>query len=137
MTRTRMLWLGGLAVVAVAAATVAVRTASFAPADIADGGDVTLAPAPSYDLDAAVGHLSAATQIRTISHQDPADNDMAEWDRLHAWLSAPYPAAHAAMTRTVLPHRTLIYHYTGRDEALAPIIVRAHSGAVPVDQEST
>src|SRR3546814_13998418 len=96
MTRTRMLWLGGLAVVAVAAATVAVRTASFAPADIADGGDVTLAPAPSYDLDAAVGHLSAATQIRTISHQDPADNDMAEWDRLHAWLSATYPAAPSA-----------------------------------------
>src|SRR3546814_3311172 len=57
---------------------------------------------------------------------------MAEWDRLHAWLSATYPAAHAAMTRTILPNRTLIYHWPGSDAALAPIIVMAHQDVVPV-----
>src|SRR3546814_3972160 len=59
---------------------------------------------------------------------------MAEWDRLHAWLSATYPAAHAAMTRTILPNRTLIYHWPGSDAALAPIIVMAHQDVVPVTE---
>src|SRR3546814_19996857 len=57
MAKTRMILLGGLAIVAVAVGTVAVRTANFAPANLADGSDVTLAAAPAYDLDAAVRHL--------------------------------------------------------------------------------
>jgi len=132
MARRRTIFLGGLAVVAVVAGAVAVRTATFAPKDIADGSDVRLAAVPSYDLDAAVAHLSAAAQIPTISHQDPADNDVAQWDRLHTWLAATYPAVHGAMTRTVLPNRTLIYHWPGSDAALAPIIVMAHQDVVPV-----
>ncbi|PKP72441.1 MAG: peptidase M20, partial [Alphaproteobacteria bacterium HGW-Alphaproteobacteria-6] len=58
MRKRRAIILSGLAVVAVAAATVAVRTASFAPAGIADAGDVKLAAAPAFDIDAAVSHLS-------------------------------------------------------------------------------
>src|SRR3546814_5379076 len=104
----------------------AVRTATFAPANLADGSDGTLAAAPAYDLDAAVRHLSAAAQIRTISHQNPTDNESAEWDRLHAWLASTYPAAHAAMTRTILPNRTPVYHWPGSDAALPPILVIAH-----------
>ncbi|WP_246427286.1 M20 family peptidase [Sphingopyxis panaciterrulae] len=126
--------MGGLAIVAVAVGAVAVRTANFAPANLADGSDVTLAAAPAYDLDAAVRHLSAAAQIRTISHQNPTDNESAEWDRLHAWLASTYPAAHAAMTRTILPNRTLVYHWPGSDAALAPIIVMAHQDVVPVTE---
>jgi carboxypeptidase PM20D1 len=134
MRKRRILLLGGLAVIAVVAGTVAVRTASFAPTDIADDSDIRLAAAPSYNLDAAVANLSAAAQIRTISHQDPADDDVAEWDRLHAWLAATYPATHRAMTRTILPNRTLIYHWPGSDASLAPIIVMAHQDVVPVTE---
>jgi carboxypeptidase PM20D1 len=134
MRKRRILLLGGLAVIAVVAGTVAVRTASFAPTDIADGSDIRLAAAPSYNVDTAVANLSAAAQIRTISHQDPADDDVAEWDRLHAWLAATYPATHRAMTRTILPNRTLIYHWPGSDASLAPIIVMAHQDVVPVTE---
>ncbi len=134
MGKRRTILTGGIAVIAVMAATVAVRTATFAPSDIADGSDIRLAAAPTYDLEAAVARLSAAAQIRTISHQDPADNDVAEWDRLHAWLAATYPATHRAMTRTILPNRTLIYHWPGSDTALAPIIVMAHQDVVPVTE---
>ena len=132
--KKRMILLGGLALLAVVGGTVAVRTATFAPADIADGSDVQLAAAPSYDLAAAVAHLSAAAQIPTISHQDPADNQLAEWDRLHGFLAATYPATHAAMTRSILPNRTLVYHWPGSDAALAPIIVMAHQDVVPVTE---
>ena len=132
MAVMRTILLGGLAVGAVVAGTVAVRTASFAPKDIADGRDVTLAAAPPYDIGAAVRHLSAAAQIRTVSNQNVADNELAEWDRLHGWLASTYPAVHAAMERTILPNRTLIYHWAGSDASLAPIIVMAHQDVVPV-----
>ncbi len=92
MGKRRTVLLGGLAILALVAGTAAVRTTTFAPKDIVDGSDIRLAAVPVYDLDAAVGHLSAAAQIKTISHQDPAENDVAEWDRLHDWLAATYPA---------------------------------------------
>ncbi|WP_428629418.1 M20 family peptidase [Sphingopyxis sp.] len=134
MGKRRTILIGGLAVIAVVAGTVAVRTATFAPTDIADGSDVRLAATPTYDLQAAVVHLSAAAQIKTISHQNAAQNDIAEWDRLHSWLAATYPATHRAMTRTILPNRTLIYHWPGSDTSLAPIIVMAHQDVVPVTE---
>lgn len=132
MAKRRTIILGGLAVIALVAGTVAVRTAIFEPKDVADGGDIRLAAAPPYDLDAAVANLSAAAQIRTVSHQDPAENEVAEWDRLHAWLARTYPATHRAMTRTILPDRTLIYYWPGSDPAAKPIIMMAHQDVVPV-----
>lgn len=134
MGKRRTMLLGALAAFAFVAGTVAVRTASFAPTEIADGTDIRLAAAPAYDLSAAVANLSAAAQIRTISHQDPADDEVAEWDRLHTWLAATYPDTHRAMTRTILPNRTLIYHWPGSDASLAPIIVMAHQDVVPVTE---
>ncbi|WP_432770622.1 MAG: M20 family peptidase [Sphingopyxis sp.] len=132
MARKRTILLGGLAAVAAVAAVVAVRTATFAPGDIADGSDVRLAPAPTYDLAAAAAHLGEAVRIPTVSNQDTADNDVAQWGRLHGWLAATYPATHRAMTRTILPNRTLVYHWPGSDPALAPIILMAHQDVVPV-----
>lgn len=132
MAKRRTIILGGLAVIALVAGTVAVRTAIFEPKDVADGGDIRLAAAPPYDLDAAVANLSAAAQIRTVSHQDPVENEVAEWDRLHAWLAKTYPATHRAMTRTILPDRTLIYYWPGSDPAAKPIIMMAHQDVVPV-----
>src|SRR3546814_18666910 len=38
------------------------------------------------------------------------------------------------MTRTILPNRTLVYHWPGSDAALAPIIVMAHQDVVPVTE---
>lgn len=132
MGKLRIALIGGLSILVVGAAVVGVRTATFAPANVADGRDVKLAAAPAYDLDAAVRHLSEAAQIRTISNQDPAANDVAEWDRLHAWLASTYPAVHGAMRRTILPNRTLVYHWPGSDASLAPVILMAHQDVVPV-----
>src|SRR3546814_12715897 len=80
MAKTRMILLGGLAIVAVAVGTVAVRTANFAPANLADGSDVNLAAAPAYALAAAGRHLGAAAEIRTLSHPHPPDNQTAQGD---------------------------------------------------------
>ena len=80
----------------------------------------------------AAKHLAEAVRFRTVSHQDAQENDTAEWDRLHAWLQATYPAAHAAMTREVVAGHTLVYTWRGVDPSLPPIVLLAHHDVVPV-----
>jgi hypothetical protein len=77
-------------------------------------------------------HLAQAVRFQTVSHQDKADDQPAEWDKLHAWLQATYPAAHKAMTREVIAGHTLVYTWTGSNPALAPIVLMAHQDVVPV-----
>ena len=118
--------------VALLGGVVAVRTAAFKPATQVDPSAVKLAEATPVNQSNAALHLSEAVQIQTVSHQDKADNDWAQWDKLHAWLAATYPAAHAAMTREILPNRALVYTWQGSDPSLAPIILMGHQDVVPV-----
>ena len=120
--------------VALLGGVVAVRTAAFKPATQVDPSAVKLAEATPVNQSNAALHLSEAVQIQTVSHQDKADNDWAQWDKLHAWLAATYPAAHAAMTREILPNKALIYTWKGSDPSLAPIILMAHQDVVPVTE---
>ena len=124
------LGLGGALVLL--AGVVAVRTATFKAPAAADLSAVTLAPLVRVDRALAAQHLSEAIQIQTVSHQDKADDQPAEWDRLHAWLRAAYPATHAAMSREVVAGHTLIYTWKGSDPSLAPIVLMAHQDVVPV-----
>ncbi|MCE3285391.1 MAG: peptidase, partial [Steroidobacteraceae bacterium] len=130
MTTLRRIVLGSLLVLFVVVAVVAVRTWTYRPASIV--APVKLASAPSIDVERATAHLGEAVRIRTVSHQEAADNDVAEWDRLRAWLQATYPAAHAAMTRDLVADRTLVYTWLGSDPALPAIILMAHQDVVPV-----
>lgn len=132
MGRKRLVF-GGVAVALVGvAAVVGIRTANFTSGTGSVGQQAAFAPIPAYDLAAAAGHLSAAAQILTVSHQNPADNDAAAWPQLHRFLETSYPAAHNAMTREILPNQTLIYQWAGSDAALPPIILMAHQDVVPV-----
>jgi carboxypeptidase PM20D1 len=110
---------------------VAVRTATFRPPAAVDASNIRLAAARPVDVDAAAAHLGQAVRFRTVSHQDPAENQPAEWDRLHAWLQAAYPDAHRAMTREVTGGHALVYTWKGTDPSLAPIVLMAHQDVVP------
>ena len=130
----RWIWrgLGGVVLALLAiAGVVAARTFTYAPPGDA-GPPVKLAGPVAIDAQAAAQHLSQAIQIQTVSHQDPAENQPAEWDRLHAWLATTYPAAHAAMTRETVAGHGLVYTWPGSDPALPPIILMAHQDVVPV-----
>ena len=120
----------GAAVVALGG-TVAVRTATFSPDAVADGSAIKVAAPVPVDTQTAARHMSEAVQFRTVSNQDPAKNEVAEWDRLHAWLAATYPKAHAAMQQEKLG-QTLVYTWPGSDPAAQPIILMAHQDVVPV-----
>ena len=119
-------------VVALMGGIVAVRTATFKPATQVDPNAVKIAAATPVDQANAALHLSQAIQIQTVSHQNRDENDWAQWDRLHAWLATTYPAAHAAMTREILPNKALVYTWQGSDPSLAPIILMGHQDVVPV-----
>src|SRR5579871_6467209 len=100
-----------LAVVGVAL----VRTVTYRPPGEVSTVEVRVADPRPVDVGQAAQHLSQAVQIQTVSHQDPADDQPAEWAKLHDFLAASYPAAHAAMTREVVGKNTLIYTWKGSD----------------------
>jgi len=124
--------LGLLAVLAVLAAVVLVRTFTYQPPVAEYLADVAPASSISFDLPRAAEHLSQAVQIQTIRHQDPSLDQLAEWDRLHAWLQATYPTAHAAMSRELVAGQGLVYTWKGVEPSLAPIVLMAHHDVVPV-----
>jgi carboxypeptidase PM20D1 len=121
-----------LAGIALTAAVVAYRTLTFEPPGAVSIADVPLAAGVPVDRDRAARHLSEAVRIRTVSHQDRAENEVAEFERFLAWLQATYPAAHAAMTRELVGGLTPIYTWPGSDAALPPIVLLAHYDVVPV-----
>jgi len=132
MTTRKRLALALVAVLAAIAGIVIYRTATYRPSDASRVEPVALAPAVSIDVARAARHLSEAVRIPTVSHQDPADNDYAEWDRFHAWLLEAYPAAHARMTREVVGGHALVYTWSGSDPALPAVVLLAHHDVVPV-----
>src|SRR3990167_531675 len=124
--------LGALALVALLIVVIAVRTLTYKAPASADLGGVKLAAPVTVDRAKAAQHLSEAIGFQTVSHQDKADDQPGEWDKLHAWLQVTYPAAHAAMTREVISDHTLVYTWPGSDPSLAPIVLMAHQDVVPV-----
>ena len=123
------LYIGGA--VLVLGGVVAARTAMFTPEAVGTGKGITVATAPPFDNALAAQHLGEAVRIQTVSHQDPAENQLGEWTKLHDWLSTTYPKVAAAMQRQDLG-QTLVYTWPGSDPAAQPIIVMAHQDVVPV-----
>jgi len=115
MSLTRRVLIILLVVITALVAVVAYRTATYTPLAGDSSSPVELAPAVRIDGATAAQHLAEAVRFRTVSHQDAKDNDWAEWDRLHAWLAATYPAAHAAMTRELVAGHTPVYTWRGAD----------------------
>jgi carboxypeptidase PM20D1 len=120
------------AAVAALVGVVVVRTLTYEAPPAADISGVTFAPAVTVDVQAAAGRLGEAIRIPTVRHQDPAEDQLPEWDRLHGFLQTSYPKVHAAMTRETGEHKTLIYTWAGSDPKLPPIILMAHQDTVPV-----
>ncbi|CAN5593720.1 M20 family peptidase [soil metagenome] len=118
--------------VLVVAGVVAGRTATFKAPAAVDLSSIHLAPARPVDVARAAQHLGEAVRFQTVSHQDAAQDQPAEWDRLQAWLQTTYPDAHRVMTREVVDGHALVYTWKGSDPALPPIVLMAHQDVVPV-----
>ncbi len=114
------------------AGVVAVQTLRFAPAGVADAGDIKLASVAPYEVQKSIANLSQAIRFQTISHQDKAENKVEEWAKFHRWLESTYPAVRGAMTREVVGGGTLVYTWAGSAPIEHAIVVMAHQDVVPV-----
>jgi carboxypeptidase PM20D1 len=93
-------------------------------------------PAAAAPADTAAERLAAAIRFATISTQDDADFDGAPFEAMRAWMAETYPALHRELERRILSGHSLLYTWTGRDEALPPVLLTAHLDVVPVPEET-
>ena len=120
-----------LAVLAVLIAVILVRTALFRPKEQKEAAYEEI----SFDREAALGALAALVRCRTVSSEDPAQEDDAEFEKLIALLPALYPRVFAACTLQRLPDRGLLFTWKGREPG-KPAVLMAHYDVVPVEEEN-
>jgi carboxypeptidase PM20D1 len=132
-------FLVALAVLLLLAAFVLVRTYLFVQkADSANSLDLPAVEVPEIDLDKekSAKHLSAAIQIETITHEDPAENVMENFTTLHRLLAKTFPNVHKIMQREVIGEASLLYTWKGKDPSLEPVLLAAHQDVVPIEATS-
>jgi carboxypeptidase PM20D1 len=117
------------AALSLVAAGLVIRTETFDPAKPASPN---LAPPILVNADQIAAHLSAAIKFKTISHQNPSEDEAAPFEGLRDFISATYPKFHNVAKRELIAGGTLIYTWAGSDASLTPIILMAHQDVVPV-----
>lgn len=111
------------------AAAVLVRTLRYT------SRQATAQPATDFRLDttAAAQRFAGALRFKTISHQDAAQFDAAEFRRFHDYLKVSFPRVDATLGREAVGRFSLLYRWTGADTTLPPIVLMAHQDVVPVE----
>src|SRR2546427_7693635 len=66
-------------------------------------------PSSAIDRDRAAEHLAAAIRFRTVSHQDPSEDDRAQFAGLRAFLARTYPKVDRKSTRLNSSHSQISY----------------------------
>ena len=88
----------------------------------------------SFDKDAAIDALQKLVQCKTISYNDKALEDDAEFQKLIDLLPSLYPQVFQVCSFTQLPDRALLFRWPGKTEG-NPAVMMAHYDVVPVDEE--
>ena len=91
------------------------------------------APA-EFDADGAVNALQKLVQCKTISYNDPALENEAEFQKLIDLLPGLYPKVFEVCAFQQLPDRALLFRWQGRS-AQNPSVMMAHYDVVPVREE--
>ncbi len=83
------------------------------------------------DEQAAAQNLAHALQFKTISEQDTAQIDYAEFDSLHAFLRRTFPRVHARLSLQKFG-KSLLFTWQAPNSARKPFALLAHQDVVPV-----
>jgi len=92
-----------------------------------------LASGPGYSDNTPVQRLAEAVRFRTVSYQDLARIDYAEFERLHTYLRASFPRVFAGMEVETVGDYSLLLHWRGSQPELQPVLFTAHMDVVPVE----
>ena len=88
-----------------------------------------------FPKDAAVDALQKLVQCKTISYNDPAQEDDGEFSKLIGLLPGLYPKVFETCSFQQLPHRALLFCWPGKKHD-APSVMMAHYDVVPVNEDS-
>ena len=86
----------------------------------------------SFNKEAAISALQQLVQCKTISYNDKALEDDAEFQKLIDLLPSLYPEVFKTCSFTQLPDRALLFHWKGKTAGY-PAVMMAHYDVVPVD----
>ena len=89
----------------------------------------------SIDQKAAVDALQQLVRCKTISYNDPALEDDAEFQKLIDLLPGLYPKVFETCSFQQLPDRALLFCWPGKSHS-APSVMMAHYDVVPVNEDS-
>jgi carboxypeptidase PM20D1 len=100
----------------------------------ASSRQVQVDPAPpvAIDADAAAATLSGAIRFETVSNQDEAQFDAAQFNGLLQYLSDRFPRVHRTLTRELINEYSTLYTWNGKGEG-QPIVLLAHLDVVPIE----
>lgn len=102
--------------------------------DVAALPQVAELPSPGGLGDEVAAHLSGAIRVRTISHEDPRDDEPGVFVRMGSYLELTYPSLHKSLELTKFEGGSRIYRWAGSDPKAAPIVLLAHMDVVPVEE---
>ena len=88
-----------------------------------------------FDKDEAVCSLAQLVRCKTVSYNDPALEDNAEFDKLISLLPGLYPRVFDVCSVNQLPGRALLLRWPGKKDN-APAVMMAHYDVVPVNEEN-
>jgi carboxypeptidase PM20D1 len=96
---------------------------------------VVLQAEPSSGLDPskAAEHLAAAIRFKTVSHQDPSEDDRTQFAALRSFLERTYPKVHRSLARELVNGDGLLYTWKGTDGSAKPVLLMAHQDVVPIE----
>ena len=111
-------------------AVVAVRTIRFTPKPQPQLSEETV----EFDKEKAVDALAQLIRCKTISYNDHALEDEAEFRKLIGLLPTLYPRVMETCEFQQLPDRALLFRWPGRTPG-DPAVMMAHYDVVPVNEE--
>ena len=121
--------LGIAAALLIFAAILLIRAAAFKPKK----SSIPQAQPVEFDRQAAIDALQALVQCKTVSYNDKALEDEAEFQKLIDLLPKLYPEVFKVCSFTQLPDRALLFRWPGKTPG-NPAVMMAHYDVVPVDE---
>jgi len=118
-----------LAVVALFAAVLIIRTLSFKP----KAEEKRIPEEVRFDKDGAISALQQLVRCRTISYYEKEKEDNAEFEKLIDMLPALYPHVFDVCGFTKLEDRGLLFRWPGKKQDAVSVMM-AHYDVVPVDE---
>lgn len=117
-----------LGIVALFLLVILIRTALFRPKK----QELPATEAVRFDHQAAISSLAELIKCKTVSYNDPALEDDAEFEKLIAMLPRLYPRVFDVCSFDRLPDRAMLLRWPGKSDK-SPAVMMAHYDVVPVD----